>query len=148
MCLQVLSSFAASISANVPESDLPFEFNYDKGSEIIGENLLTQSVSSDGKTVLSTNSPQPIKKYTNINNSSNNNNNNIIKKNSEEMSTKTAYDKETPTNKQNSYKKPQTDHVKINKNKSNNFSSFISPMDIPMAQWNLLENMSRYVKYS
>lgn len=124
----------------MPESDLPFEFNYDKGSQIIGENLLTQSVSSDGKTVFSSNSPQPIKKYGSINNNDN--------KNPAVQSTKTAYDKESQTNKQNSNKKPQSNNMKTNKNKPNNYySTYFSPVEIPMAQWNLIENMNRYVNY-
>lgn len=51
----------------MPDSDLPFEFNYNKGSTITEDNVLTQSVSSDGKTVFKTNTPQPIKKYQTVN---------------------------------------------------------------------------------
>lgn len=47
----------------MPDSDLPFEFNHNKGSVIAEDNVLTQSVSSDGSTVLKTNRPQPIKEY-------------------------------------------------------------------------------------
>lgn len=50
----------------MPTSDLPFEFNYSKGSIVTDDNVLTQSVSSDGKNTLKTNSPQPIKKYQSV----------------------------------------------------------------------------------
>jgi len=58
----------------MPDSDFPFEFS-SKGSKITEDNILTQSVSSDGKTVFKTNPPQPIKKYQ----SANKNNNNLSK---------------------------------------------------------------------
>jgi len=47
----------------VPTSDLPFEFNNNKGSIVTEDNVLTQSVSSDGQNVLKLNDPQPIVKY-------------------------------------------------------------------------------------
>lgn len=45
------------------ESDFPFEFSTAKGSVVTADNVLTQSVSSDGDAVFKENSPQPIKKY-------------------------------------------------------------------------------------
>lgn len=105
---------------------MPFEFNHNKGSEIIGENLLTQSVSSDGKTVLSTNNPQPIKKYNS-------------NKNSNKLLTNPIQDEEIQTNKQKSNEIPQNGSMKINRKNSNNYSTYISPLDIN--QWNFLEHI-------
>lgn len=55
----------------MPDSDLPFEFNFDKGSTITEGNVLTQSVSSDGQNVFKTNKPQPIKHYQSVNKNNN-----------------------------------------------------------------------------
>ncbi|KAL4135724.1 hypothetical protein QTP88_007319 [Uroleucon formosanum] len=67
-CCLLLHSFALSSTASrTPESDLPFEFNHGKGSVINDDNVLVQSVSSDGKNVLKINDPQPIKKYQYVN---------------------------------------------------------------------------------
>lgn len=54
-----------SSAANIPESDFPFEFNTNRGSVVTDDNVLTQSITSDGKDTLKTNSPQPIIKYKN-----------------------------------------------------------------------------------
>ena len=59
----LLSFISSSIAKYIPESDLPFEFNYKSGSVVTGNNVLTQSVSSNGQEVLKVNDPQPIKKY-------------------------------------------------------------------------------------
>ncbi|XP_025207447.1 uncharacterized protein LOC112603189 [Melanaphis sacchari] len=61
-----------STAAVMPDSDLPFEFNHDTGSVITEDNVLTQSVSSDGETVFKANEPQPIIKYQNSNKNTNN----------------------------------------------------------------------------
>ncbi|XP_015374910.1 PREDICTED: uncharacterized protein LOC107169623 [Diuraphis noxia] len=62
-CLLIHPSVLTSTAARVPNSDLPFEFNLDKGSVITEDNILTQSVSSDGQNVIKTNKPQPIIHY-------------------------------------------------------------------------------------
>jgi len=55
----------------VPDSEWPFEFNFGKGSTITEDNILTQSVSSDGQNVFKTNKPQPIKHYQSVNKDNN-----------------------------------------------------------------------------
>lgn len=52
-----------SSAAYVPESDFPFEFSTNRGSIVTDDNVLTQSITSDGKGILKTNNPQPIIKY-------------------------------------------------------------------------------------
>ncbi|XP_025414663.1 uncharacterized protein LOC112686535 [Sipha flava] len=66
--LMLISFIFSSIAGKIPDSEWPFEFNHDKGSITTDDNVLVQSVSSDGKTVLNTNDPQPIKKYYGSNN--------------------------------------------------------------------------------
>ncbi|XP_026819965.1 uncharacterized protein LOC113558671 [Rhopalosiphum maidis] len=66
-CILLHLFIFTSTAARMPDSDLPFEFS-DKGSVITEDNVLTQSVSNDGKTVFKTNDPQPIKKYQRVKN--------------------------------------------------------------------------------
>jgi len=48
----------------MPDSDLPFEFNHKNGYVGTVENVVVQSVSSDGSNILKTSSPaKPPKKY-------------------------------------------------------------------------------------
>ncbi|NP_001156070.1 uncharacterized protein LOC100159485 precursor [Acyrthosiphon pisum] len=81
-CLLLHSFAPTSTAARMPDSDLPFEFNHKKGSIMTDDNVLTQSVSSDGQNVFKTNEPQPIKKYqkANTNNKNSPKNQNLDRK--------------------------------------------------------------------
>ncbi|XP_060858326.1 uncharacterized protein LOC132935728 [Metopolophium dirhodum] len=81
-CLLLHSFALTSTAARLPDSDLPFEFNHEKGSIMTDDNVLTQAVSSDGQNVFKTNDPQPIKKYqkANTNNKKPSKNQNLNRK--------------------------------------------------------------------
>lgn len=121
---------------------MPFEFNHDKGSVVVGDNLLTQAVSSDGKTVFSTNSPQPIKKYqsTNINNNENSNS----KKPKTQTTNPYYQNTNTQSNKQHSSKKPQGNREENFESTNGVYSTHMSPIDLN--QWNFIEHISKYVQ--
>ncbi|KAF0765039.1 Uncharacterized protein FWK35_00012010 [Aphis craccivora] len=106
-------------------SDLPFEFNFNKGSTITEDNVLTQSVSSDGQNVLKTNDPQPIKKYQRVNKNSKSSTN------------------QNPNKKQhaNNYKAANSATEYPASHTSTSFYSTFPPM--MDNQWNFFENFSK-----
>lgn len=124
-CLLLHSFVLTSTAGKVPSSDLPFEFNYDKGSTITEHNVLTQSVSSDGQTVLKANDPQPIVKYQGV------------KKNSRKS-----------TKNQNSNKNQQINNNSFNgaiKNPAGHSSTSYYSTSPMMDQLKFFENFSKYI---
>lgn len=115
---------------NVPDSDFPFEFNYDKGSIVTDHNVLTESVSNDGKTVYKVNSPQPIKKYKKYtsNNSGNTNQQNDRGKKQQQQK----------QDNNNSYSYSYHYNIPTGSNKVNMYNK-------PFNQWEYFENLSRFV---
>jgi len=111
----------------MPDSDLPFEFS-DKGSVITEDNVLTQSVSSDGKTVFKTNDPQPIKKYQKFKN--------IKKSPTNQNQNQKQYENYKPANSAIKYPVIPAGHT------STQYYSTSPMMD---NRWNFLDNFSKYV---
>ncbi|KAE9525059.1 hypothetical protein AGLY_014473 [Aphis glycines] len=125
--LIVLTS-TAPVRSTDDNSDLPFEFNFKNGSVVTEDNVLTQSVSSDGQNVLKTNDPQPIKKYQKVNKSSKSSTN------------------QNPTKKQhaNNYKAAANSAVEYPAgHTSTSYYSTFSPM--MNNQWDFFENFSKYI---
>nr|UXL78658.1 salivary effector protein 2204 [Schizaphis graminum] len=115
-----------STASRMPDSDLPFEFS-DKGSVITEDNVLTQSVSSDGKTVFKTNDPQPIKKYQRVENT----------KKSPTNQNQKQHENYRPANSAIEYYSP----IPARHTSTSHYST--SPM--MDNRWNFLENFSKYV---
>jgi len=106
---------------------LPFEFNFHKGSTVTEDNVLTQSVSSDGQNVLKKNDPQPIIKYQKVNKNSKSSTNQNPNKKPHANNYKAA----------NSATKYPAGHMS-----TSYFSTFPPIMD---NQWNFFENFNKYV---
>lgn len=134
-----------SIAATMPASDLPFEFNYDKGSVVTGENVLTQAVSSDGMTVFKVDDPQPIKKYNSANNANsvngNSNNKNFYATYANTQTPKYKYsnNKNKNNNRQDNYNLVTSEYENPNQH-STSYS-----LSSSNTQW-ILENIGKYVK--
>lgn len=145
-----------SSAANIPESDFPFEFSTNKGSIVTDENVLTQSITSDGKT----NSPQPIIKYksgvtsnagdNSESSTSSNGSGNGYNKNVKTQSTKVNngnskmgqnYKKKSNINPQNNgYVVKGVYHIPIKHIESSIDPSSLTNYD----QWELFENLYKY----
>lgn len=128
----------------MPESDLPFEFNYKTGSIVVDDGVIIQSVSSDGSTVLKTKSPQPMKKYY----SNNNKNMNTFKK---PHDTGSAH-MQTYNNVENAYKTQEIDNnYKLNSlfnvypSRYNTITSYASSLS-DYNPWIFFQNSKKYVK--
>lgn len=124
--MKVLTS-TAPVRSTDDNSDLPFEFNFKNGSVVTEDNVLTQSVSSDGQNVLKTNDPQPIKKYQKVNKSSKSSTN------------------QNPNKKQhaNNYKAANS---AVEYPASHTSTSYYSTFPPTMNnQWDFFENFSKYV---